>query len=138
MTMRIEAPFPKSHVTVVLPNPEFADAQGSQASVQIKRRMRPKAGQNAGGAITYVQANDKRTLILRWFLTRQKDLELAAFLKIFHTANWKLILHDNSEWDAQLIGEPIRRRAVDRIHDTNSSIGGESIELTMTFSAKKL
>lgn len=131
MSIAISAPYPATKVTSILPDPDFGNIRASQSGIQIKRGM-------SGDVWTYTKPNDKEVSSLTFNLTRQKDLELAEFLRVYHTATWKLIDHNGKEWEVQLVGEPVRRRARGRVGETSSSTGGESIILTLNFSAEAL
>lgn len=131
MSTFLAAPYPKIKVTSVLPNAEFGDARASEAEIITKRRM-------TGGLITYLKSSNRQTLTLRFELTRMKDLELEQFIKSFHTTEWKLTLHDESTWQAKLIGEPIRRTVTGRYDQDNADTGDELLEVLLTFSALKL
>lgn len=126
----IKAPFPNPKVTILLPNPRFDDARATEATVQIKKTM-------TGRTISYVKSSDRVRIILPFMLTRMKSLELEAFLKAYQSAHWRLTLYDASEWDVQLIGQPVTRVAVGRAGDYGAT-GKESIEVTLTLSGKRL
>lgn len=131
MSTLIAAPYPTPAVTTVLPPAEFLDGRASEAEIQIKRTM-------TGEVWTYAKSSDKETINLQFKLTRMKDLELAAFIQIFQSAKWKLTLHDGSTWVAELVGDPIRRVASERLDKNNLKTGNELIIVTLTFSATRL
>lgn len=131
MSISIAAPYPALKVTSILPDPNFGNVRASQSGIQIKRGM-------TGEVWTYAKPNDKEVSVLEFSLTRQKDLEVAEFLRIYHTATWKLIDHNGKQWKVQLVGRPVRREARGRVGATSSSTGGESIILTLSFSAEAL
>jgi len=122
------APYPGHKVTSTLPRHQFDDPRASEASVQIKRNM-------LGDVWTYKKSSDRTRLVLPFKLTREKSLELENFLKAYHSAHIHVTLFDGSEWDAELIGQPVVRTAVDRRAD---SLGKEVVEVTLTLSAKRL
>lgn len=131
MTVAISAPFPAMKVTSILPDPDFGNIRATQSTIQFKRTM-------SNNVWTYAKPNDKETSSLTFNLTRQKDLEFGEFLRIYHTATWKLIDHNGKAWKVQLVGEPIRRVARGRVGATSSTTGGEAIILTINFSAEAL
>jgi hypothetical protein len=66
-----------------------------------------------------------------------KSLEVEAFFNAYQSAPIFIELYDGSQWEAQLVGAPVQRRATERIGN-NPLIGKELIELTLVFSAKRL
>lgn len=128
--VEIKGPYPNSKVTILLPNPQFEDARASEAGIQIKRTM-------TGRLITYVQSSDRVTLRFPFQLSRMKSLELEAFINAYQSAHWHVTLHDGSKWDAQLVGQPVVRTATGRAGNS-ATIGKETVEVTLTLSAKRL
>lgn len=132
MSTTIEAPFPTTKVTMILPSVKLDNTRTPESTITVKRTM-------LGGTKTYVKTSDRVTLTLPFQVTRQKELEINAFLKIYQGAPWKVTLFDGSEWQANLVGEPVRRRAIDRIGGQKTDLTGEEIiELTMTVSATRI
>lgn len=68
----------QSHATVsVLPNPQFSDQESSTYEVDIKRAQ-------DGTIYTYVKTKDgRRRFQWRFSLTREKGLELMAFIQSY-------------------------------------------------------
>jgi hypothetical protein len=64
-------------------------------------------------------------------------LELEAFLNAYQSAPIFIELYDGSEWEAQLINEPVTRAATARLGD-NTLTGKELVEVTLTLSATRL
>lgn len=128
MSTVLQAPYPSIKVTSVLPNCQFEDSRTPQAKVLVKRSRE-------GRLISYVQSTDRQTLKLPFILTRQKALELEAFVQIYRTADWKVTLYDGSEWIARLTANPFERVTTERSGDSQ---GGESVELTLELSAEPL
>lgn len=131
MTTTIKAPHPAHKVTTLLPNPEFGDSRASQSTLILKRTM-------TGRKITYAKPSDFYTLTLPFQLTRQKALELEALLNAYQSAPLHITLYDGSTWEARLVNEPVSRTATEKIATNNTRTGDELVEVTLTFSAKKL
>lgn len=131
MTLAISAPYPKTKVTSILPNPEFGNIRATQSKVQVKRSM-------TGKVWTYVNPNDRDSITLTFELSRQKDLEFGEFIRIYHTAFWKIVDHNGNNWKCQLVGEPVRRVARKRNNATSSSTGGEVIIVTIRLSVEAI
>jgi hypothetical protein len=130
MSTIIKAPYPNHKVTATLPSAKFDDARASESTVTIKRSM-------LGRKITYVNPSDRYTVVLPFILTRMKSLELEAFVQAYQSAHWEITLYDGSKWDCLLVGEPVSRAATQRIGD-NPTPGKEAVEVTLTFSAKRI
>jgi len=132
MSVTLSAPYPKTKVTTVLPDPQLGNTRTTESNVQLKRTM-------TGKLWSYVQSTDKEILVLSFIITRQKDFELAEFVRIYLTADWKLIDHNGKEWKVKLLGEPLRRNSVGRAASSNTNAtGGETKSVTLTFSAEPL
>jgi hypothetical protein len=91
-----------------------------------------------GEVWTYVNPNDRDSITLTFQLSRQKDLEFGEFVRIYHTAFWKIVDHNGNTWKCQLVGEPIKRVARGRNNPTSSSTGGEVIIVTISLSVEAL
>jgi hypothetical protein len=130
MTTTLRAPWPNYKVTSILPSPEFGDGRAAESTIVIKRTM-------TGRKLTYVKPSDRYLLTLPFQLTRMKALEVEAFLKSYQAAPIFLELYDGSQWEAKLVNQPVSRVATERI-GTSTISGKELIELTLTFSAKRL
>jgi len=132
MSVTLSAPYPKTKVTTVLPDPQLGNTRTTESNVQLKRTM-------TGKLWSYVQSTNKEILVLSFIITRQKDFELAEFVRIYLTADWKLIDHNGKEWKVKLLGEPLRRNSVGRAASSNTNAtGGETKSVTLTFSAEPL
>lgn len=132
MSTFLQAPYPATKVTSVLPDPEETDKRGSQSEVQVVRGATDK------NVWTYAKTSDKVNLSATWILTRAKDTELDEFIRVYHTAKWKLTFgHESKSWIVQLVGEQIRRRTEGRF-DSNTTTGNEVVQVTLNFSAEAL
>lgn len=76
----LQAPRPSLVATTLLPNPEFGDAERLTDEVLMKRAM-------DGTLYTYVKTkNSRRNLQWTFRLTRNKALELRAFVQAYYAA----------------------------------------------------
>ena len=130
-SFKISAPYALPKTTSQLPEPEFGDTNATDASVDVKRTM-------TGRVVTYVTSSTKRRLTYRFSLTRQKQIELCEFIRIFKGVEWKLEDHDGTIWKAQLLGQSIRNRGVGRQAPTVGTTGGEEYDATLRFLAEKI
>lgn len=130
MTTKIQAPYPNHKVTTELPDPDFNDSRTPESTVQIKRTM-------TGRVITHPKTSTRQTLTLPIIMTRMKSLELEAFIQSYQAAHWHVTLYDGSQWDAQLVGQPVVRVATDR-QGSRVDTGKEMVEVTLRLSAVRL
>ena len=131
MSTILRAPHPNYKVTTILPNPEFNDSRSSESTIIIKRTM-------TGRKVTYTKPSERYTLTLSFELTRMKSLELEAFINSYQSAPWLVELYDGSQWDAQLVDEPVSREATERIDTGNALTGNEMVVVTLTLSATRV
>ena len=77
---KIEAPYPGLQTTTILPSPEWGDSIAGPGALQILRSM--------NGKVQTYKKNKQDRRRLRWSfrLTRNKVLELKAFLKVYHAS----------------------------------------------------
>jgi hypothetical protein len=85
----IAAPYPSLQTTTVLPNPEFGDTEALVGSVARKLAI-------DGTRYTYVRTSDRRRFNWTFHLTRNKALELIAFIKAYHTSMVKVEDHNGT------------------------------------------
>lgn len=90
----------QSHQTVTyLPNPEFGDSEAILSGVQRTRAI-------DGSLYTYVKTTTRRKLLLQFNLTREKALELNAFLQAYHAETVLLTDHNDVEWTGKFTSNP--------------------------------
>ena len=126
----IRAPYPNHKVTSILPKPLFSNARKTEARVTVKRHKN-------GDKVVYRDSSNRQQLTLRFRLTRMKSIELERFLKVYQGAPMRVDLFDGSQWEAKLAGQSFPRTAEARIGETEVT-GGETIDVTLTFSALRL
>jgi len=96
----LSAPYPLLQTTTLLPNPQFSDQEGLMAAVTRKTAM-------DGTRYTYVKRKDNRRK-LEWSfrLTRNKALELRAFIYAYFASNVKGIDHNGRVWVGNFTNNP--------------------------------
>lgn len=98
--IKLAAPHPTIQTITLLPNPEFSDSEGLTAEVLQHRSM-------VGTLYTYVKAkNTKKRLLFRFQLTRQKALELRAFIQAYYKSKIRVTDHNNISWIVYLMNNP--------------------------------
>ena len=100
----LEAPYPLLQTTTLLPDPKFSDAEALVASVTRKTAI-------DGTRYTYVKRKDGRRK-LRWTfrLTRNKSLELRAFITSYFACQLRVTDHRNRVWVGNFDGQSLRVR----------------------------
>jgi hypothetical protein len=96
----LSAPYPLLQTTTLLPNPQFSDQEGLMAAVTRKTAM-------DGTRYTYVKRKDNRRK-LKWSfrLTRNKALELRAFIYAYFASNVKVIDQNGRVWVGNFTNNP--------------------------------
>ncbi len=95
----LKAPYPAIDVVTVLPNPQFNDFEHRVQESRTKRMM-------DGTTYTYIESGDNRQLSMEFSLTKQKKLELRAFLREHNASKILLLDHNNQHWVLQLVRNP--------------------------------
>lgn len=86
--------------TTVLPDPEWNDSENLTDEIIVKRSM-------VGTIYTYTKTkNARRRLLMRFNLTRQKALELRAFIRAYYSSEIKLTDHENQVWLVKFTSNP--------------------------------
>lgn len=94
-----EAPYPGVETTSILPNPEFGDGENLKVSVVTKRAM-------DGTRYTYVKRKGGRKLQWTFKLTRNKGLELRAFIQSYFASKIKVTDHNDRVWIGHFVINP--------------------------------
>jgi hypothetical protein len=123
MSVLLQAPWPALETTSVLPNPQFNDIIAPKNSVVIRRAM-------DGTKRTYVKSNARCKLNYTFMLSRDKALEVRAFLLSYYRAQIQLVNHLNDHWVGYLLNNPFEFLASSRADGTP---GGEMFEFAMEF-----
>jgi hypothetical protein len=124
----IQAPYPTLQVTMLLPNPQFSDAESLLDTVNIKRAM-------DGTLYTYVHTREsRRKLSLNFSLTRNKALELRAFIQSYFSSKVKIKDHNNRVWVVNFTNNPFEYDTPERAAPAISPMPlGELQTITLEF-----
>jgi hypothetical protein len=96
----LQAPFPLLQTTTLLPDPQFSDQEGLSAAVTRKTAM-------DGTRYTYVKRKaNRRKLKWSFRLTRNKGLELRAFIFAYFASSIKIIDHNSRIWTGNFTNNP--------------------------------
>jgi hypothetical protein len=99
MMFTLQAPYPTLQTTTLLPSPEFGDGENLTASVSTKRAM-------DGTLYTYVKRKGRRKLQWTFGLTRNKGLELRAFIQSYFASKVRITDHNGRVWVGNLVNNP--------------------------------
>jgi len=96
----LQAPYPTLQTLTVLPEPKFSDAMNLTDAVIVKRAM-------DGTRRTYVKTKGGRRR-LKWTfqLTRNKGLELRAFIQSYFASKIYVLDHLGRNWVGYLTSNP--------------------------------
>ena len=99
MMFSLQAPYPLLQTTSILPDPQFSDSEGLAVTVTRKTAM-------DGTRFTYVKRKGRRKLKWSFKLTRNKALELRAFIQAYFAQPMRITDHNNRVWVGNLVGNP--------------------------------
>ena len=124
----LQAPHPTLVATTLLPNPEFGDSERLTDEVLMKRAM-------DGTLYTYVKTkNSRRNLQWTFRLTRNKALELRAFVQAYYAAKIRVTDHNERVWVGHFINNPFEFDTPSRAAPAIAPMPrGETQEITIEF-----
>jgi len=96
---QLQGPLPGVQTTSLLPNPEFGDGENLVAQVSTKRAM-------DGTLYTYVKRKQRRRLQWTFQLTRNKGLELRAFIQSYFASRIRVTDHHGRVWVGNFVNNP--------------------------------
>ena len=94
-----QAPYPALVTTSLLPNPQFSDSENLIVTVTRKTAM-------DGTRYTYVKNKGRRKLKWTFKMTRNKGLELRAFIQFYFASVIKITDHNDREWIGNFTNNP--------------------------------
>ncbi len=124
----LSAPYPLLQTTTLLPNPQFSDQENLMVSVTRKTAM-------DGTRYTYVKRKDNRRR-LKWSfrLTRNKALELRAFIFAYFASKIKITDHKDRVWVGYFTNNPFEFDTSDRAAPAISPMPrGENVNIELEF-----
>jgi len=95
----LQAPYPGLQTTTVVPNPDFGDGENLAVEVSTKRAM-------DGTLFTYVKRKGRRRLQWTFSLTRNKGLEVRAFLQSYYASKIRVTDHNGRIWVGHFVNNP--------------------------------
>ncbi len=97
--LQFQAPYPSIQTISVLPSPKFSNSEALKVAVIRKRAM-------DGTRYTYIHRKGGRILQWTFRLTRNKGLELRAFIQSYFASTIKVIDHTDRVWVGHLLNNP--------------------------------
>ena len=96
----LQAPHPLLRTATYLPNPVFSDSEALTDELTQQRAM-------DGTLYTYIKTkNEKRKLLMSFDLTREKGLELRAFIQAYYKSSIFLTDHLDVTWIVYFTSNP--------------------------------
>lgn len=84
---------------ITLPSPRFGNSEASLGTVAVKRTQ-------SGSRRTYVKRRSRQRLIWQFSLTREKAVELRAFLRDHPSRVLRIEDHEGDTWEGQFTTNP--------------------------------
>jgi hypothetical protein len=120
----LEGPYPNIQTTTILPSPDWGDVNEPVATVKALRTM-------DGTLYTYTQTKNKRRKCHWDFkLSRDKALELKAFMASYYRTQIRVTDHDSVVWVGYLQTNPFELAGSDH---APSFPGGELATVSIDF-----
>ena len=131
MSFQLQAPHPSLQTTTILPNPKFGDGEGLRNEVKIKRAM-------DGTRYTYIKRKGGRKMQWTFKLTRNKGLELRAFVQSYFASVLVVTDHNDRVWIGNFINNPFEFDTPERAAPAISPMPrGESQVITIEFEGEE-
>ena len=105
---QMSAPYPAVQTTSFLPDPQLSDSEALMVTVIRKTAL-------DGTRYTYVKRKDNRRKLLWTFkLTRNKGLEVRAFIQCYFAAKIKIVDHNGRTWVGNFTNNPFEFDTTER------------------------
>ena len=122
MSVKLQAPLPLIQTTTSLPNPKFGDSESPQHGLSTRQAM-------DGTIYTYVKKRPQHRLNYTFVLSKEKALELRAFIIAYHRASIRVTNHKGEVWEVKIASNPAEFSTL----SISSNPGGEEVEVTLEF-----
>jgi hypothetical protein len=126
------APYPAIQTTSVLPNPRLGDAENLRVALSMKRAM-------DGTRYTYIKRKGGKKLQWTFKLTRNKSLEMRAFISSYFASTTKVIDHNDRVWVGHFINNPFEFDTPSRAAPAIAPMPrGENVVITLEFEGTEI
>ena len=123
----LEAPYPSLQTTTILPNPRFGDSEGLRAEVIVKRAL-------DGTRYTYIKRRGGKKLQWIFKTTRNKSLEIRAFISSYFASTIVVTDHNDRKWIGHFTNNPFELSTDSRAAPAIAPMPrGESVNITIEF-----
>jgi len=124
---QLQGPHPSLQTTSILPNPLFGDSEGLRVEVRVKRAM-------DGTRYTYIKRKGGRKMQWTFKLTRNKGLEVRAFIQSYFASTIVVTDHNDRVWIGKMTNNPFEFDTPSRAAPAISPMPrGESQVITIEF-----
>ena len=123
----MQAPYPLLQTTSLLPNPKFSDSEALAVTVSRKTAI-------DGTRYTYIKRKGRRALKWSFKLSRNKALELRAFIQCYFASPIRIIDHDGRVWLGNFVGNPFEFDTSERAAPAIAPMPrGEGVHIEISF-----
>lgn len=129
----LQAPHPLLQTTIILPNPRFGDSESLRVEVIIKRAIN-------GTRYTYIKRKGTNSRKLQWTfkVTRNKSLELKAFIQSYFASTIVVTDHNDRKWIGNFTNNPFELSTDSRAAPAIAPMPrGESVVITLEFEGEE-
>jgi hypothetical protein len=127
----LQAPHPSLQTTTILPNPRLGDSESLRVGIAVKRAM-------DGTRYTYVKRKGGKKLQWTFKLTRNKGLELRAFIQSYFASTIVATDHNDRVWVGNFVNNPFEFDTPSRAAPAISPMPrGESQVITLEFEGEE-
>jgi hypothetical protein len=95
----LQAPYPGLQTTTVMPSPEFGDSENLVNEVSVRHAM-------DGTLYSYVKRKGRRRLQWSFRLSRNKGLEVRAFIQAYFASKILVTDHNDRKWVGNFTNNP--------------------------------
>ena len=128
MTVQLRAPYPGVETITNLPNPELTDVQQLKQEISVRRSM-------SNFVRTYIKTKPGSRITHNHLLTRQKALELQAFIKAYFNRELVMVDHNNVMWLVVFMNNPFEQTSISR---HASAPGLEAVSVTLQYEGEEI
>ena len=127
----LQAPHPSLQTTTILPNPKFGDSESLRSEVKVKRAM-------DGTRYTYIKRKGGRKLLWTFKVTRNKGLEIRAFIQSYYASTVVVTDHNDRVWIGHFTNNPFELSTDSRAAPAIVPMPrGESVVITIEFEGEE-
>jgi hypothetical protein len=107
MSVEFSAPYPAIQTVSLFPNPSLSNSESLTDTMDVKHAM-------DGTLYTYVKTNPAKKMNWTFKMTRNKALELRAFVRSYLTSTIKVKDHEGRIWVGNIVNNPFEIRSQNR------------------------